>query len=320
MAARAMWKGALVLPDVRVAVKLYAAVQDRKVRFHLLHDKDLERVEQRMVDPEESKEVAHEETRKGFVGEDGVVVALEEEELAELAPEPSRDVELLRFVPRGAIDHAWYDRPYWLGPDGEETAYASLVAALKKREREGVARWVMRGREYVGALRAEGDHLLLLTLRRAEEVVRAEELPAPGGRGLDAKEKRLAEGLVGALAGPFEPEEYRDTFRARLREIIAAKAEGKPIETERPAQRKTPDDLEGALAASLARARGEEEAPAKRRAAKRPAAKRPAAAKRGSTRAAKRSPARKRGAKPSAAAKRGGGARKAASRRRGGRS
>lgn len=256
MAARAMWKGALTMPGVRLPIKLYAAVQDRKVHFHLLHDKDLERVEQRMVDPEEGRQVPYEKIRKGYVAENGVVVALDEEELAALAPEASRDVELLRFVPLGSIDHPWYDRPYWLGPDGDETAYAAMVAALRKKEREGVARWVMRGRGYVGALRVEGDHLVLITLRRAGEVVGADELPSPGGRALDPREKKLAEQLVGALEDHFDPEEYRDTFRHRLRELIAAKAEGKEIELEEYVPRKEPASLEEALAASLASAKG----------------------------------------------------------------
>jgi DNA end-binding protein Ku len=255
VAARAMWKGALTMPGVRLPVKLYSAVQDQKVRFHLLHDKDLARVEQRMVDPEEGRQVPYEKIRKGLVTESGVVVALDEEEIASLAPEASRDVELLRFVPVGAIDHPWYDRPYWLGPDGDEGAYAALATALRKKEREGVARWVMRGRGYVGALRAEGDHLLLITLRRAGEVVGADELPAPGGRDLDAREKKLAEQLVSALADHFDPADYRDTFRHRLRELIAAKAEGKPIKLKKFVPRKEPASLEQALAASLAKAK-----------------------------------------------------------------
>jgi DNA end-binding protein Ku len=110
----------------------------------------------------------------------------------------------------------------------------------------------MRGRGYVGALRPEGDHLLLITLRHAGEVVRAEELPAPGGRDLDAREKKLAVQLVEALADHFDPTDYRDTFRHRLRDLIAAKAEGKPIELKKFQPRKEAANLEEALAASLA--------------------------------------------------------------------
>jgi DNA end-binding protein Ku len=157
----------------------------------------------------------------------------------------------------------------------------------------------MRGRGYVGALRAEGDHLLLITLRRAGEVVGADELPAPGGRDLDAREKKLAEQLVGALADHFDPADYKDTFRHRLRELIAAKAEGKPIKVKKFVPRKEPASLEEALAASLAKT-------------KEPAPK--AQSARGATKARA---ARKTGtASRSGGAKKAGGARKPSAGRR----
>lgn len=270
MAARAIWKGSLVLGRQRVPVKLYSAVQDQKVHFHLLHAKDGARVEQRMVDPESGEVVPYGSIRKGYEDE-GVMVALEEEELAGLEPEPSRDVELTRFVPVGAIDHQWYDRPYWVGPDGDEEAYFGLVAALRRQEREGVARWVMRKRPYAGALRVEGEHLMLIALRHAGEVVLGSELEAPGGRALDARERKLAEQLVEALAGPFDASEYRDTYRDEVRKLIEAKAAGKRVRKKKaPAPRRS-ESLEKALAASLARARGKggggRKAGARRRAA-----------------------------------------------------
>jgi DNA end-binding protein Ku len=97
---------------------------------------------------------------------------LDDDELAELEPEASRDIEITSFVAADAITHQWYDRPYFLGPDGADENYFALAAALEEG-RQGVARWVMRNKEYVGALRAERWHLMLMTLRHAGEVVPA---------------------------------------------------------------------------------------------------------------------------------------------------
>ncbi|HXT21878.1 MAG TPA: Ku protein, partial [Thermoanaerobaculia bacterium] len=216
-----------------------------------LHDKDEARVEQRLVDPETDEPVPTEELRKGYETQPGTFVILEPEELAALEPEPSREVEVTRFVPVGAIHHQWYERPYWLGPDGDAEAYFALAAALRESEREGVARWVMRKRPYVGALRLEGDHLMLVALRHAGEVVLPSEISAPGGKELDARERKLAEQLVEALADHFEPEAYHDTYRERVQELVDAKAKGKKPKLHGPKDKKAPESLERALAASL---------------------------------------------------------------------
>ena len=251
MAARAIWKGVIRFGAVRVPVKLYSAVQDRGVHFRLLHAADRVPVEQRMVHGGTGDEVPHEQVRKGYEVERGMFVVLEDEDLDTLEPEASREIEVLRFLPRGGISHQWYDRPYWLGPDGDEEAYFALALGLRRSGREGVARWVMRKKDYVGALRAEGEHLILNTLRHAEEVVVADELPAPGGRALDPKELQLAEQLVSALADRFDPKQYHDEYRERVHELVAAKAEGQTVAFEPYEERKRPRSLARALEASL---------------------------------------------------------------------
>jgi DNA end-binding protein Ku len=253
MAARAMWKGVVTVGRQKLPVKLYAAIADKKVHFHLLHDKDETRVEQRLVDGESGEPVGTAELRKGYETSPGTFVVLEKEELAELEPEPSRDIEVTRFVPDGAIHHQWFDRAYWLGPDGDVKGYFALVAALDKSGREGVARWVMRKRPYVGALRVEGDHLALIALRHVEEVVLPSDLAAPATRDVNAKERALAEQLVDALADHFDPTEYEDTYRKRVEELVAAKAKGKKPRLVRPKAKRATASLERALQASLAR-------------------------------------------------------------------
>ncbi|HSQ23960.1 MAG TPA: Ku protein [Pyrinomonadaceae bacterium] len=226
MTARAIWKGELKLDSTRVPVKLYSAVKDQTVRFHILDEKSKMRVKQHMVEPESGREVTSEEIRKGFEVEPGTFVILDKAELEKLEPEESREIQITQFVLPEEIPPEYYDRPYYLGPDGDQAAYFALAEALTKQEKEGVARWVMRKQPYVGALRAEDDHLVLFTLRHAEEVLSAKDLPHPAGRAPDKKELTMAKQLVEMLKGEFDPKEYKDEYRERVMEFVEKKAKG----------------------------------------------------------------------------------------------
>lgn len=249
--ARAIWKGVIRFGDHAVPVKLYSAVEDRTVRFRLLSAETGRPVKQRMVNPATGAEVPYDEVRRGYELEDGVFVMLDDEELESIEPEKSRDIEITRFLDPAVIDHPWYDRPYHLGPDGDPDAYFALTEALESEDREGLARWTMRNREYVGALRAVDGHLMLITLRHAGEVIPASTLDPPAGRAPDPKELEMAEQLVGALSGEFDPTDYEDEYRGRVLELIEAKAEGRTIELKRPGKRRAAGDLAASLEASL---------------------------------------------------------------------
>jgi DNA end-binding protein Ku len=250
--ARAIWKGSIEVGDLAVPVKLYSAVQDRQIRFHLLHQPDGSRIRQRMINPETGDEVPVKAALKGYPVEPGVFVVLKPAELEKLEPKPSRSIEVARFIPAGAIDPQWYDRPYYLGPDGAAEAYFALATALRHERREAIVRWVMRKRRYAGSVRAEGDHMILFALRDPAEVVDAGKLELPQGRGMDARELALAEQLVAALAGEFDPEEFRDDYRERVLALIDAKAKGKAPKLKPPRAREpSSSPLRSVLAASL---------------------------------------------------------------------
>ena len=226
MAARAIWKGELKINSTKVPVKLYSAVQDQTVRFHILDQKSKTRVKQHMVEPDSGKEVPADEIQKGFEVQPGTFVILDKEELAKLEPEASREIEITQFVPPSQIPPEYFDRPYYLGPDGDQAAYFALAEALQKKEREGVVRWVMRKQPYVGAIRSVDDYLMLFTLRNAEEVLSAKDLPKPSGRAPDKKELAMATQLVDLLKGEFDPKEYKDEYRERVMEFVEKKAKG----------------------------------------------------------------------------------------------
>jgi DNA end-binding protein Ku len=251
---RALWKGVLRLGALKVPVRLYSAVVDRDVHFRLLHARDQAPVKQKLVNPKTGEEMSHKAVGKGYEVERGVFVVFTKEELDALEPTDSRDMEVRRFVKPGAIGHAWYERPYYLGPDaGAEADYFALAAALADGGREGIVRWVMRDREHVGALRASRGHPVLIALRHAEEVIPRAELEPPPGRPPSAKELQLAEQLVSTLEEPFDPTRYRDEFRDRVLAYIEAKAKGRKVKLARPKAPAEPASLADALRASLAR-------------------------------------------------------------------
>lgn len=260
MAARAMWKGQLKVGTTKIAVKLYSAVQDQTVRFHILDEKSKARVKQHMVDQDSGEEVPSEEIQKGYEVEPGKFVILTDEDLEKLAPPPSRDIEIVEFVPQDKISQQWYDRPYYLGPDGDNKEYFALAEALSNKESEGVAQWVMRGKYYVGGLRAVHDYLFLFTLRDAQEVILADELPKPAGAAPTQKELAMAKQLVEMLKGDFNPREYKDEYRKRVMEFIERKAKGHaprlaPVKTKRQTAA-----LDNVLAKSIAAIKKEKRA------------------------------------------------------------
>ncbi len=255
MAVRAMWKGIIHFASIRVPVKLYGAIEDRNVHFRLLHREDQEPIHQVLVNAETDEVVPYEATRRAFVTESGDRVLLDKSELESLEPEPSRDIEILGFLPLEAIDHRWYDRPYYLGPDEDGAYFFALADALEQTRVEGLARWVMRNKSYVGALRLYQGYPMLMSLHHAEEIVPLEVLKPPEGPALDKRELSMARQLITMLESEFQPQEYHDEFRDRVLEMLAAKATGRQLKKRAPKPREAGMDLTHALEASIRQVR-----------------------------------------------------------------
>lgn len=257
MSARAIWKGSLKLGTEKVGseslpVKLYSAVEDRDIHFHLLEKSTLMRVKQRMVHPQTGEELSRDQIKKGFELEPGTFIVLTDDELQSAEPKESRDIKLTRFVPSSQIARQWYDRPYYLGPDaGDSAAYFALAEALDREKRQGVAQWVMRRRNYIGALRAESGYLMLITLRFAEEVYSSEQLPRPVVRPPDSRELKMAEQLVSALEGEFRAEDFHDEYRKSLMIFLKAKAKGEQPRLKIVSRREQPKSIIESLTASI---------------------------------------------------------------------
>lgn len=260
MVARAIWKAEICLGDESVPVKLYSAAQDRKVHFRLLHGQDMAPVQQQMVDSIDLQPVAKEETRRGIEVGEGVFVIITDSEQAALEPPPSRAIRIEQIVDASSVDVRWFDRPYYLGPDGDEEGYFALAEALAGARRIGAAHWVMRKKRYQGALVSRDGYLLLQTLRHAEEMVHLENIAAPPDRAPDAREEKLAEQLISALEDSFDPAAYQDDYRERVLSLIEAKASGQVVElAPRPAKHKERsliEDLEASLGSTKESAGG----------------------------------------------------------------
>ncbi len=203
MAARAMWKAAIEFQKLQVPIKMYAALHEPRIQFHLLHDKDKVRLQQQLVCELDGKPVEKQEVIKGAQVTDDKYVVVEPEELEKLVPEASRSIEVMGFVKSDEVDGRYCNHPYLLGPDTEAEAFASLVLALEDSGRIGICRWVVRKRQYNGILRAANGLLELVTLRPWQEVRQTKELDVPAAK-VSPRELKTAEYLVNELLGGFQ--------------------------------------------------------------------------------------------------------------------
>lgn len=253
--ARAIWKGQLLIGEHEVPVKLYSAVEDRKVHFRLLHEKDSAPVEQHIVRKDTGKEVAREDRRKAYPLTRDTAVILQPEDLESLEPPASREIHLCRFVASALLSDQWYDRPYYLGPDGDEDDYFAFAEALSNKKLVGIARWVMRKKRYLGALHLNDGYLMMSTLRRAEQVLSFSNIEVAKANAPQESELKLAEQLVSSISGDFEPELWQDEHRKRVQKLIDAKLRGGKITPLRRKPKPREASLADALKASLAQAR-----------------------------------------------------------------
>ncbi|TDC07574.1 Ku protein, partial [Streptomyces sp. 8K308] len=258
--ARAIWSGALSFGLVAMPVQLFTATRSHTIRFNQIQRGTSDRVRNKRVNERTGDEVPAEEIVKGFeMGDEYVIV--EPGELDEIAPGRSKGLEISGFVGLDQVDPIYFDRSYYLAPKGPEYAkvYSLLLDALTESHKAGVATFVMRNREYLVAVRADGEVLALHTLHWADEVrePRREIGDLPERAEISDKELRTAIQLVDALSMEWHPEEFHDTYQERVLELVEAKRTGGTVEKGAPPPRSTNViDLMDALQASVESARG----------------------------------------------------------------
>jgi DNA end-binding protein Ku len=264
--ARAIWSGSISFGLLNVPVRLYSAVSKQTVRFRELREGDGSRVKHKRVAESDGKEVPYEKIVKGYEYAPDQYVVLNRDELSDLEPQRSRAIEIQDFVDLDDIDPIYFEQPYYLGPDkGAERAYALLVQAMKEARKVAIARFVLRNKEHLAAIRPMADVLTLTTMRFHDEVASPEDLDGEVFESAKPKkpEKReleMAKQLIESLTSDFEPGKYRDEYREELLDLLERKAEGKEVvaaPTEELKPTKAPD-LMAALEESLAAVKGEE--------------------------------------------------------------
>lgn len=252
---RSLWNGTIAFGMVRVPVKLYSATESKAVRFRERHSTDGAAIEHRRVCVKEEREVPYGETVKGFEVSSGSYVTLSKDEIAAADGPGAHLIEIEHFAGREEIDPVYYDRAYRLGPGklGDES-YRLLHAALKRSDRVGIGRFVFHNKAQLVALRAIDEVIALHTMRFADELVAAGDLDIPIPQRKPSKlEVSAARALVDQLSSSFQPDEYEDTYRDALLELIERKARGEPIAAPKDEPIAPADDLLGALQASLER-------------------------------------------------------------------
>lgn len=230
--ARPIWTGSIAFGLVNVPVKVFPAVSQKEVRFNMLHAPDGGRVRQKRVCTQGGHEVPFEEVAKGYELSPDRYVMLTQEELQALQPRGGRTIDIEDFVGIDEIDPIFWERTYYLVPDrGADKAYALLYHALKRTHRVGIARVVMRTKQYLCTLRPLGRAIALSTMQYADEIVPQAELEGLPKADVKPRERELemAEQLVESLSAKFEPEKYKDDHRERVLELIQKKSEGEEI-------------------------------------------------------------------------------------------
>jgi DNA end-binding protein Ku len=261
---RAIWSGSVSFGLLNVPVKLYSAVSRKNVSFRELRQSDGSRIRHKRVAEADGEEVPYEEIVKGYEISPEQYVVVTREELEEIDPKKTRAIEIQDFVDLDDIDPIYFDHPYYLGPDkGAEKAYSLLVKAMSDAKKVAIARFVLRNRENLAAIRPAGKVLTMATMRFADEVVAPDELGEDvipqDGRKLEKREIDMAKQLIDSLTSDFDPGKYRDEYREELLALIDRKAQGKAVVepvSEEPKPTKAPD-LMAALEESLATVRGE---------------------------------------------------------------
>ena len=253
--ARPIWTGSISFGMVSIPVQLVPAVRRQSLSFNQIDREDQARIRYRKVNDVTGEEVPAERIGRAAQVGKGNYVLIDDEDLAPLAPAKSKQIDLETFVPADEVDPVLFDSSYVLVPDGVAKPYALLASALAGTGRVGVGRFVMRQKEYLAAVRSDGEHLMLSTLVFADEVVATSSIE--GFETLDDveiadRELAMAKSLVDAMSDDFDHEQYRDEYRLAVQHLIEEKAAGQQPTYAAPAEPAAKViDLAAALEASL---------------------------------------------------------------------
>ena len=246
-------------------VRLYSAVQEHKLRFHFVHEKDSSPIGYQKICKKEDKPVPDDEIVKAFEFQKGEFVFMEDEDFKAAKVEGYKTIDIVDFVPYEDIDPIYFAHTYYVGPDrGAEKTYSLLVKAMEGSDLAGIAKFVMRDRQNLGALRIRDGVITLEQLYYADEIRDVEEIKSSRSR-VSAEELKMAERLIESFTSDWKPEKYKDTYRDELCAVIRAKRKGKEVHAAPEVEEEPPTDLLTALRESIERSQGATKARTRRK-------------------------------------------------------
>jgi DNA end-binding protein Ku len=298
--ARPIWTGTLSFGLLNIPVSLMSGERKVDISFRMLDSRDKNPIRFERVNAETGEEVPWKDIVKAFEYDKGSYVVVEKEDIASAAPQTHESVDVEAFVDRDAIGIRFFEKPYVLVPGKKaEKGYVLLRDTLARTGKVGVARVVIRTREYLCAVVPEGDALVLMMLRYPQELVDPEEYKLPTGKASDyritAKEREMAESLIGSMAATWAPDDYHDEFRKRLEAIIKKRIKARGATTkikddDAPAHEDAATNVVDFMALLQKSLDSKKRTPAKKSSTKKTPAKK---APRKATKAAKKAPAKR---------------------------
>ena len=225
-----IWSGGISFGLIFIPVRLYNASRSATVDFDLLNRSNKHRIGYAKVDKETGQEVSQADIVRGFQVEKDEYVIIDDDEFEKANVKRSKSIDIKGFTDIKEVDPKYFEKPYFLEPDeGAEKTYALLVEALKKTAKAGIARFVLRDREHLALVAVEQEHLILIQMRFADEVINSDQLNFPSTKQLDKDELGTAVEIVERMSKKFQPEKFNDTYREELLELIKEKAMHKKI-------------------------------------------------------------------------------------------
>ncbi|HYK23859.1 MAG TPA: Ku protein [Candidatus Acidoferrum sp.] len=253
---RAIWKGSISFGLVNIPIALYPATQREELKFRLLRKSDLSPVNYKRVAERDGKEVSWDQIVKGYEYEKGKYVVLKNDDFQRVDVEATQTVDIQDFVDLDDIDPMYFYKPYYLEPQkGGDKAFALLRDSLKESKKVGIAKVVIKTRQYLAGVKPEDGSLVLELMHFADELADTSKLHVPKKVEVGKKEMNMAKSLIDSMSGKWDPEKYHDEYREALMDVIERKVEagGKEIE-EKPKKAPRPTkviDLVSVLQKSL---------------------------------------------------------------------
>jgi DNA end-binding protein Ku len=239
---RAIWKGSISFGLVNIPIALYPATRKEELKFRLLRKSDFSPVNYKRVAEKDGKEVPWNQIVKGYEYDKGKYIVLKDEDFQRVDLEATQTVDIQDFVDLDEIDPVFFYKPYYLEPQkGGDKAYALLRDSLQESKKVGIAKVVIKTRQYLAGVKPEDGALVLELMHFAEELADTSKLHIPKKVEVGKREMNMATQLIDSMSSKWSPDKYRDEYRDALMEVIEEKVEagGKEIE-EKPKKAPTP--------------------------------------------------------------------------------